>query len=118
MDTNIRNHHILFHSCATFCVNPSPSLQRFTWQRVLWGTGKELIRKTHTVNVQHIPKRFANMGYEQNCWAKTSSKKVGNISGRSILPTPHFLPQLSPVKSRTGLSAEVFNEVVKCAKIF
>jgi len=65
-----------------------------------------------------MPKCFADVGCEQNGWAKASSNKVVNISGRSILPSLHFLPQLSPVKSRTGLSAEVFNEVVKCAEIF
>lgn len=44
----------------------APSLQRFLWWRGPWGTGKELIRKTHTVNVQHMPKCFADNGV----WAK------------------------------------------------
>lgn len=81
-----------------------------SWQRIN--------QKTGSTKVPHVPKRFAALGCEQNCWAKTSSKEVVNISGRNILTAPHFLPQLSPVKLRTGLSAEGFNEVVKCAEIF
>lgn len=90
------------------------NLHRFAGQ----GTVKEFTGKIHTVKVQNVSKCLADMGYEQNCWAKTCSNKVVNISRRNIHATLHFLPGLSPVKLRIGLSTEVFNEVVKCAEIF